>query len=584
MEIIDQPEVNIINASPHDDYRQRHHFEERSPRRSSHGVDEISRGIQRLSIGEKKDKDKNRGKSLSFESGKIVRRRSSGGGKQNPKYLELYRFEKRGKDWNVADKIRINAPQDELQEKVVRGKSRTPIVDTMINMPHIRRGQINRLLDVKNDNERDRDAEWVPVLIKKKNGRGKSVLSMDVIIAKTFKPGGSEPREQRFSFAGEKSDLRVPLGSKSKDNKRDEDNFNEGRRNDRDRDHDRDLFAEQRFFANDGRLIDDQGRPFDGRKGDRRPIPLEDPIAGPIQALQPLRPAPGGWGDPPGPFPHDDHHNQPEIEVINDPQPGGGGLVDLDQILGDSSGGGGGHANQNFEAAEVGVTPHGGAGRRRSSGGRRQSGSRPRPARSYTDQGPRRRSYRRSDHYEDSSIEDPDEADSVFFYGDSGSSISSYDVDHDRFIERRGSLKRHPSNQRGENFYREHRRRPASYYPSRGGVILETARTPRRPRRQTIAYPMRQITYPYESGRRRNDLIDEPLSPVLMQQGDSSGYPRRRGPPPEVYYPDQLSGKDRVLDDYPDPRFREDDLRRFDESKGRGGSKGYNRDLRDGWR
>lgn len=619
MERMDQPEVEILNVGPHDDYRQhsprRDRSEELSPRRSSQRVDdELLRGFQHLSIGEKKDKDRNRRKSLSFESGKITRRRSSTGEKQNPQYFQLYRFEKRGKDWNVADRIRINAPQDELKKKVVRGKSRVPIVDTMINMPSIRRGQVNRLLEMKNNDERDRDAEWVPVLIEKKNGRGKSVLAMDIIIARTFKPGGSGPREKRFSFVGEKSDIRVPLRSKSRDNYKDKDKFNEMKGNDRDRDQyrERDFFAEERFFTNDGRPIDDHGRLFDGRKGDRRSIPLENPIAGPIQALQPLRQPPGGWSDPPppAPFPHDDHHNQPPIEVMNGGQPGNC-LVDLDQLLDKSNGGGGGHANQNFEeprlngfpgAVEAGVTPLDGAGRRRSSGGRKQSGSRPRSTRSYTDQGPPRRGHRRADYYAESSIEDPDEVVSVFFDGDDGSSASSYGADHDRYIEGRGSLKRRPSNRRGEPLYREHHRRPASYYSSRSGMILEPARTPRRPRmerRQTIAYhPVsRQITYPNEGGRRRSDLIDEPLSPVL-QQGDSPGFSRRkesRGPLPELIYPDELGGKDRAPDDYADPmgrenRFREEELRRQerglderDAIKGRGGSKGYYRDSRDGW-
>src|SRR2546421_12858322 len=171
MERMDLPEVDIINISPHDDYRQRDHSEERSPRRSSQRVDdELSRGFQRLSIGEKKDKNRNTGKSISIQSGKIVRRRSSSGGKQSPKYFEFYRFEKRDKDWTVADKIRINGPQDELQKRVVKGKSRIPVVDTMANMHPIRREQINRLLDIKNNNERDGDVEWVPVLIEKKNG------------------------------------------------------------------------------------------------------------------------------------------------------------------------------------------------------------------------------------------------------------------------------------------------------------------------------------------------------------------------------------------------------------------------------
>jgi hypothetical protein len=114
---------------------------------------------------------------------------------------------------------------------------------------------------------------------------------------------------------------------------------------------------------------------------------------------------------------------------------------------------------------------------------------------------------------------------------------------------------------------------PVTHNPSRSDMIVEPARTPRRPgmeRRPTIAYPVSwQITYPYESGRRR-DLIDEPLSPVLTRQCDSPGFSRRReswGPPPEWYYLDELGGKDRVLDDYVDPmgrenRLREDDLRR----------------------
>jgi hypothetical protein len=619
---MDQPEVDIINVGPHDNYRppspRRDRSEERSPKRSSRRVDdELSRGFRRLSINGKKDKDRNRRKSLSSQSGKITRQRSSSGGKQKPQCLELYKFEKTGKDWTVADRIRINAPQDELENKIVRRKSRIPVVDTMIKMPSIRRGQINRLLNAKNNDERDKDAEWVPVLIERESGRGGSVLSMDVIIAKTFKPGGSGPPEKQSSFVGEKSDLRVPLKSKGGDNSKDKDKFNEIKWNDRDRDQYRehDLFAEERFFANDGRPIDDQGRPFDGRKGDRGPIPLEDPIAGPIQALQPPRQAPGGWTDlppPPGPFPHNDHQNQPPIEVINGGQPGDC-MVDLEQLLdpnGGGGGGGGGHANQNFEeprlngfagAGEGGVAPLDGASRRRSSEGRRRSGSRPRPTRIYTDRGPSRKFYRRTDHYGDSSIDDPDEV-SIFFHSEDGSSISSYSADHERFIERRGSLKRRPSDRRGEHYYREHRRRPASYYPSHSDMILESARTPRRPRmerRQTIAYPVsRQITYPHEGGRRR-DSIDEPLSPVLMQHGDSSGFSRRkdsRDPLPELYYPHELGGKDRAPDDYVDHmarenRFREDDWRRQerafaerDAMKRRGSSKGYYyRDTRDGW-
>ena len=621
---MDQSEVNIINVDPHDDYGphspRRDRSEGRSPRQSGQHVDDkLSRGFQSLSIREKKDKGGNRRKSLSFEPGKFTRRRSSSGEKQHPKYFELYRFKKSGNDWTVADRIRIDAPQDELQKMVAKGKSKASIVDVMTNMHHKRREQISRLLRMKNNDERDRDAEWVPALIEKKRWSGKSVFTMDVIIARTFKPGGYGSREKRSSFEGEKSDLRVPLRSKSRDNYKDKDKdkgkdkFNEVKWNDRERD----FFAEEQLFTRDGRPSGDQGRPFDGRKGDRYPIPLEDPIAGPIQALQPLRQAPAGWGDPPPPVPflHDDHPNQQPIEVLNDSQHVDG-ILDLDQLLDKPSGGGGGHANQNFDdphpnrfagAGKGDFTPVDGAGRRRSSEGRKQSGSRPRSMRAYTDRGPPRRSYRsyrRGDHYGDSSIDDPDEDMSVFFYSDDRSSTSSYSADHERLFEWRGSLKRPPSNRRGTHYYREHRRRPASYNAGRSDMILETARTPRRPgieRRQTIAYPVspRQITYPYEDGRKR-DWIDEPVSPVLTQQGDSPGFSRRREsrgpPPPEVFYPDELGGKDRAPDDYPDPigrepRFREDEVRRQerglderDAGKGRRGSRGVYRDQREGWR
>jgi hypothetical protein len=614
---MDQLEVDTFNVGPpHDHGPRRDRSRERPIIRPSQRVDDgFVRGFQSLSLHGKKYNDRNRRKSLGFETSKFTRRQSSSGEKPRPQYFELYRFQKYGEDWTVADKIPIPAPQEELKRMVRRGKGKISIVDVMTNMHHLRRGQINRLVNKKNNEETDRDAEWVPVLIEKKKSIGKSILTMDVIIAKTFKPGGYGPREKASSFEGEKSDLRVPLSSKSKDKEQ----FNESKRNDRDRGHDRghdqylerDYFAEERLFTNDGRPIDDKGRPFDGRKGDRHPVPLENPIAGPIQALQPLPPAPAGWLEPPPPVPfvQDDHHNQPPIEVLNDGPPPGG-IVNLDELLEKPSGGGGGHDNQNFEhprpdrfagADGVNFAPVDSAGRRRSSEGRRQSGSRPRSMSFYTDRGPPRSIYRRWGHYGDSSIDDLDDT-SVFFDSEDRSSRSSYPTDHERPIERRGSLKRYPSNQRGEQYYREHRRRRASYDPGHGEVIVETARTPRRPgpeRRQTIAYPAspRQITYPNDNWKRK-DWVDEPLSPVWTHQGDSPGFSRRResrGPPPELYYPGELDGKGRAPDDYADPmgrepRYREDDRRREerrgderDAIKGRRGSRTAYRDQRDGW-
>ena len=626
---MDQPGIEIIHPEPADDYRPRtpahDGFEQRSPRRSNQRIDEdLSRDFQRFNLGEKKDKNKVRRNSVVIESGKMMRRRSSSEGKRNPRYFELYRFEKSGEDWTVADRIRIKVPQDELEKRVKKGKSRFSIIDIMSNMPPKRRGQINRLVDQKNDAETDREAEWVPVVIEKQKQSGRSILVMDVIIAKSFKSGRPASREKRTSFVGERSDLREPLRSKSKDNSRGKDRSKEKKGNDHDPDRhqDPDFFGEERFFANDGRLIENRGGPFEGPKVDRRPIPLEDPIAGPPPGLQPPRLPPGGWNDPfppGGGFPHDPHSNQGPIEVINDNfQPSGGpagnGVLDLDQLLekpGGGGGGGGGQGHQNFNDPHIndfgGGAPPGdfrpmGPPDRPRLGSRRKSGSRPRPKRIYTDQGPRQyREHRRRYQYGDSSNDGEDEVVSVFFDPDDRSSVSSFNEDHERFIERRGSLKRRPSGRRGgEALYREHHRRGASFNLGRRDMIIEPGRTPRRlepERRQTIAYiEPRQITYPYRGGgggRDGRDVIDEPLSPVLTQRSYSPGLlgggSRRdsRGPAlPEMLYPDEVREKDRRAENYMDAiereaRYRDEDLRRQErelderEARRRGGKAGY---------
>jgi hypothetical protein len=305
---------------------------------------------------------------------------------------------------------------------------------------------------MKNNDERDRDAEWVPVLIEENRGRKMSVLAMDVIIAKTTKSGLPRPREKRSSFVGEKSVLRVPLRSKSRDNYKDKDKSNEVKWNDRDRGRyryrdqygERDFFAEKRFFTNDEPSIDDQDRPFNGRKGGWRPIPLENPIARPIQALQPLRQAPEGWSDPPppGPFPHDGHHNQPPIEVINSGQPSDC-MVDLDQLLDNSNGGGGSHANQNFEEprldnfrrAETADFQRVAAASKHSSGGHS------------SDSGPRQQSRRYP--YEHRGNDSEDDVVSLFSDGNGRCSISSYSDEREHHL-RKGSLTQRPLPSRDE--------------------------------------------------------------------------------------------------------------------------------------
>ena len=597
---MDHPEIEIINPSSADEYKGyspgRDGFEQRSPRRSKQHVDDdFSRGFETLEINERRNKDKERRKSVVIEAGRIMRRRSSSGSKRPSRYYEFYQFEKRGGDWNLADRISMKAPQDELEKKVAKGKNnKSKILDKMKAMNALRRDQINRLLDEKNYAEKDKDAEWVPVSIETTRQRGTSVLAFDIVIAQSYKPAGPAPRGNRISFVGERSDLRDPIRFKGKDKDKDKgkdkdkDRSKETRGDDHDHNHnhDQDFFGEDRLFTNDGRPIENHGVPFGGQKVDRRPLPLEDPIAGPPPGMQPPRPPPGGWNDPfppGGGFPHDAHHNQAPIEVMHDNfQPhdmqAGNGVLDLDQLLEKPNGG---HGHQSFDQPRLehfgGAAPGDfrptGPDRQRS-GERRKSGSRPRPKRISTDQGlPQYREHRRRYQWGDSSIDDEDEVVSVFFDGDDRESMSSLGDEHERFIERRGSLKRRPSGRRGEPLYREHHRRGASYYPGRRDMIVEPGRTPRRPvpeRRQTIAYvEPRQITYPHRSGRDR-DVIDEPLSPVLTQRSYSPGLLGRRdsrAPPPELPYPDELREKDRRAENYMDAiereaRYREEDVRR----------------------
>jgi hypothetical protein len=539
--------------------------------------------FQHLDLGGKKEKVKDRRRSLDFEAGKITRRRSSGGSKRPSFYYEYYRILKRSDDWTVADRITIKAPQDELEKRVTKRKSKPTVLGSMTSMHPLRRGQINRLLEEKNGVEKDQDAEWVPVLIETKKHEGKKVLAFDIVIAQAVRPGGYASRDRRASFIGERSDLREPIRFKGKDK------YKDTSYNRKSNDYDSDPFDDRRVFTADGRPID-HGAPFDGPKSHRPPMQL-DPVGGPIPGMQPMRPAPIGWHEPirPEEVPPDMHHNQPFEILPDNHQPHGGGqagtgVLNLDELLGNSEGGGGGGGGpqrfdqprrESFAGAGPGEMRPTGPDRQRSRD-RRQSGSRgPRPTKIYPHRGqPDQREYGRRNQYADSSVDDDDEVVSVFFDRDDRSSISSYGgEEHERFIEGRGSLKQRPSLRRGEATYREHHRRRASDYPPRRYVVIEPGRTPRRvlpERRQTIGWTggPRRITYPAKDWR-EGDIIDEPLSPVFTQRAYSpapGGRRESRGPLPELIYPEDLRGKDRRADDYPGPidRQRENGLRRGD--------------------
>src|SRR2546421_5600232 len=149
-----------------------------------------------------------------------------------------------------------------------------------------------------------------------------------------------------MALISEKSNLREPIGSKAKDKDKDKRKDNEN-----------DPFNDKPVFMNDGRPLDQQGRPIDGQKSVRPRVPLQDPVAGPPPGLQPQRPALMGPNDAfrpmeGGPFrppvevlPEMPHDLPLEVLPDNHQLPGGqpgGGILNLDELLGPNTGGGGG--------------------------------------------------------------------------------------------------------------------------------------------------------------------------------------------------------------------------------------------------
>lgn len=556
----------------------------RSPRRSNEFMNELERGVSRLSIV-RGNKDKDRQKSIS-----ITRKRSSSDEKRSKKMaknFELYHFVKTGNDWTVADRQRTHLAQEEIARLALKGKGK--VAEQMSTLKPLRRAQICRLLEEKNREEWDKEAEWYTAYIEGPRTRDGKVRTMDVVIAQPIKrERPSSPHEKSISFLGERSDVREPIRPKGKD-KGKEKGKDKGKEKDKYKDKgydndrlrsDEEYYSSDKLFTSDGRPVNAEGIPFDSQKGNGRQYPLPDPIGGPSPRQQSLPPA-GPWNDPPPFHPQDNHPTDPfasdpfgafspqgghkdepfqfdnGIEILNDNHQTHGGQpgivdldLDLDQLLDHGDRGG------QTEFKQARIDEFGGPTRQNS--GRKKDG-RPKlkPIRTYPE-APRRKRYQ----YGNSSV-GSDEI-SVIFDPDEKSSMSSIGEDHD-FV-RRGSLKgrnRRPSMRRAEPAYREHSR-VASYYsgPARrnsryGGeeYVTEPARSNRRPRpdrRSTIQYiePPRQIGY----GR-----DDAPLSPVLTDRNYS---PPRRAPP-EVFYPSELARqrdleKDREADEYMDMRRREE--------------------------
>ena len=384
-------------------------FGERLPNRSNYFYgNNLSRPLRHSDLGPKQDKD-------------VVIRGPSSGGQKRLQYFQLYRFEKSSKDWTMADKIRINAPQDELEKRVVRGKNRIPIVDTMINIHHIHRGQINRLLEKKNNDERDRDAEWVPVLIEGVRGRGKNVLAMDVIIAKVSELGRPLTRDNWVAFADEKSDLRALIKSKGKPLNRERLNPDEN-------------------LANGQKLFTDDGMPVDVKRqiSEKRSLPLGGPISRQVQDPTPRTSPPDRWNNP---FSDYSDRNSLPIEMVDrNYQPYTGqsnsGILHLNQVLRRPSVDNNDHLGNfkelrldDFRRAEIADFQRVGAASKCSSEGHS------------SDSGPRQQSRRYP--YEHSGNDNKDDVVSLFSDGNKRCSISS----HSDVLERRlrkGSLTQRP--------------------------------------------------------------------------------------------------------------------------------------------
>ena len=290
-------------------------------------------------------------------------------------------------------------------------------------------------------------------------------------------------------------------------------------------------------------------------------------------------------------------HDVPFEVVSDNHQPpggqGGGGLLDLDEILGPNTGGGGGGGGQqaadrarreSFGTAGTGEQRLMGPERARSRD-RRQSGSRrPRPSGKYYSQQGLREHSRRRNRYAGSSV-DGDDGGPVFSDREEWSSVTSfYSDDAERLVPKRSSSTRRSSVRRDEPphryhdyrdhdyrdhdhhrdhrysdyGYRDHHRRRPSDNSAFSRVITEPGRTPRRgvpERRQTMPWlGQRQISYPSKYTR-GGDFIDEPLSPVVTQRSYSPMPALRRESrwsPPELAYPHELAGKDHMADDFMD--------------------------------
>lgn len=245
-------------------------------------------------------------------------------------------------------------PEQELENKV--RKNRTSVTEQLSLMKPARRNQINSLLEDLNreENQTDTGAEWKAVhitdrnVIKKELRGTKDIRRMDVIVKRTTYPSHRQTysKTRADSVTGQKIDLKK-LG-KSDERNRVENDYDLPKSKPV---QDPDPFAHRRFFSNDGKLLDEFGRPIEDNGGLPPHVPRDQPIG---RILEQSHLAPNDqdlFGEV--------HSGNPDgiIEVGNPSSIPTGPGFSLEDILGPKAGkpSGGGHGGDRGRRRDSGI-------------------------------------------------------------------------------------------------------------------------------------------------------------------------------------------------------------------------------------
>lgn len=448
--------------------------------------------------------------------------------------------------WEVASKRVIRVSEEDLQRQVVAKKNQGTIIDQMRKMSAGRRAQIDRLIEEKKFDEKEPQwYEWTPIALQdgksrtiKKGGRDvKEVLSMDVFIVRKVKQGipgqKSEPKKDNKPsktavLGGTIVDLKQPIKPKEPPKPKDAPPPNGGNGKPADHLGGMPQLPNLNHFGQGGGMFGRseggqqpmfgaQGAGFPGMMGGnagRQPGAAGRAAGQPGAAFAGQGGGQGGFV-PVGGRPQGGQKNQPDVQIIQD----GGKAAGDGRKRRQSS-----HGRPDPFAAEIPklnlkddpVVKLDGGGSK------------------FIPEG-------------DSSFEEDD--DFSPFDEDELSSTTSFSVEYEKPVPRRGSLKlsRHRSkggegpiyreHKREKNYREPHRRRESRYEGETFDMFTERSRRPPLGRRSTVAYP---------SGPRR---ITNGESPPLSPIGHSPMGRRPSG----LVYPDEYDryrAKERDAEEY----------------------------------